>query len=220
MLFRHPFRDCAVQSFSGLQSVTDMDLSSHLCEQAGLSKRMLEPRLHSMLVNSHTAQIIGPHRAAQYAHDNLHARLPWIWSKYCNRVSVFRPSRLRAHQTQGSLGPDESQSFSNTQVSDEETYRQLSEEFPTDLADDTDPEGKELTLEDLVTAQGSIPASLRNELHSGDVWGPPVSPPPSPLLAGCCASGNRDGYTSELLLLECTLPSPRGAAAFSARDCV
>ena len=91
---------------------------------------------------------------------------------------MFRPSRLRAQQFQGSLGPDESQSFSDIEVSDDELYRQAKEEFPTELADDIDPEGKELTLEDLVTAQGGIPASLMNELQSGDVWGPPVSPLP------------------------------------------
>lgn len=54
-------------------------------------------------------------------------------------------------------------------------HRQLAAEYPTDLADDIDPEGREFTLEDLVTAKGSIPQSLRDELHAGDVWGAPVS---------------------------------------------
>ncbi|CAL5227845.1 g10877 [Coccomyxa viridis] len=87
---------------------------------------------------------------------------------------MFRSTRLRAQQDQGSLGPDESQSFSNVELSDEELYRQVIEELPTELADDIDPEGKELTLEDLMTAQGGIPASLRSELLSDDVWGPPA----------------------------------------------
>ena len=48
----------------------------------------------------------------------------------------------------------------------------------TGLADDIDPEGRELTLEDLVTARGHVPASLQYELHNTDVWGPPVSSAP------------------------------------------
>ena len=163
---------------------------------------------HSMLVNSHTAHVIEPHRATSLPQLGLHVPYSWIWRKHGDRIRHIRPSRLRAHQTQGSLGPDESQHFSDIQVSDEELYRHLSEEFPTDLADDTDPEGKELSLEDLVTAQGSIPASLRNELHSGDVWGPPVSPPSSPYWLGVAHQ-----------MITLTLHSPETRSALPQRRC-
>ena len=128
-----------------------------------------------MLVSSHAVHVIHPHRASTPAQSTSDACLSCVGRQLCGRIRPFRPSRLRAQQFQGSLGPDESQSISDIEVSDEELYRQSKEEFPTELADDIDPEGKELTLEDLVTAQGGTPASLLNELHSGDVWGPPVS---------------------------------------------
>ena len=147
-----------------------------------------------MLMKPHTAHAIKLPRATSSAHSSRNAHFSWIGRKPCDRIRLFRSFRLRAQQDQGSLGPDEGRSFSDVELSDEEIYRRVIEELPTELADDIDPEEKELTLEDLMTAQGGIPASLRSELHSDDVWGPPVSSAPY-TSAVCCSVEDQDGHT-------------------------
>jgi len=111
-------------------------------------------------------------------------------SSRCHPFSKYSARQLlcpKAQAYQVSLGADESQGFDDDDDDDEKLYRQLEEEFPTELADDIDPEGREFTMEDLVMAKGSIPESLRNELHSDDVWGPPVRPE---LFCGCLHSAS------------------------------
>ena len=169
-----------------------MELSSHATKKAGLGRHLLRPCVHSILVKPHSTHGISPQRATSSIHSITDAQFPRIGRTPCNANMRFCSSRLRAQQDQGSLGPDESQSVSNAELGDEELYRRAVEEFPTELADDIDPEEKELTLEDLMTAQGGIPASLRSELDSEDVWGPPVSPAPYPS-AECCSRGDHVG---------------------------
>ncbi len=198
------FRDCAALSLCAALAIIlpytkNMDVSDCVCEKASLSRRSARPWMHSMLVKPHTAHAISQPRAALI---NIDTRLSWLGRKPCNGIRMFRSTRLRAQQDQGSLGPDESQSFSNVELSDEELYRQVIEELPTELADDIDPEGKELTLEDLMTAQGGIPASLRSELLSDDVWGPPVSPSPYP---SCCVLLIRDQMSYTLAVDDATM---------------
>jgi hypothetical protein len=86
--------------------------------------------------------------------------------------------RAEADEHECSSLTDEGQAYECHDVDedDEALYERIAEEFPIDLADDIDPEGRELTLEDLVTAREGTPQSLRHELHAGDVWGPSVSP--------------------------------------------
>ena len=104
-------------------------------------------------------------------------RSSYTWNSY--RHSVARCfSRAKAEEHQHSSVADEGQAseYDDFDGDDDALYERIAEELPIDLADDVDPEGRELTLEDLVTARKGIPQSLRDELHAGDVWGPPVSP--------------------------------------------
>ena len=152
-----------------------MDASYHHCREVGLSRHLREHCLHSGLVTSQ-AYAIKARRTSPTVALNSYACVPWTGRKSIRRIEVFRPSRLRAQVYQRSPQLDDSQSFSNDEFDDEELYRQAETEFPTELADDIDPEGREITLEDLVTAREDIPESLRDELYNTDVWGPPVSP--------------------------------------------
>ena len=87
--------------------------------------------------------------------------------------------QLRAQISNSDIGADTKKCRSGNDAvdvgdDDDALYQQLAEEFPMELADDVDPEGRELTLEDLITAKSGTAESLRDELHAGDVWGPPV----------------------------------------------
>ena len=135
----------------------------------------------------------------------------------------------KAQANQVSLSANESQGFDDDEDDDEDEdfYRELEEEFPTELADDIDPEGSELTMEDLVMAKGGIPESLRNELNSDDVWGPPVRPE---LFCGCLhsASVKPNAYilvypVAALYLVMCCLCAGASSAFTSmmqAQDCL
>ena len=90
----------------------------------------------------------------------------------------IRQPRAQTYDSNIGADADQYRSGSNDAFDDgddDALHQQLPEEFPLELADDIDPEGRELTLEDLVTAQSGTAQSLRDELHAGDVWGPPVS---------------------------------------------
>ena len=85
----------------------------------------------------------------------------------------------RAQTYDSSIGADVDQCRSGSNDAfddgdDDALHQQLAKEFPMELADDVDPEGRELTLEDLITPRSGTAQSLRDELHAGDVWGPPV----------------------------------------------
>ena len=84
--------------------------------------------------------------------------------------------RAEADEHQHSSVADVGQASEYDDINDDALYERIAEELPIDLADDVDPEGRELTLEDLVTAREGTPRSLRSELYAGNAWGPPVSP--------------------------------------------
>jgi hypothetical protein len=98
----------------------------------------------------------------------------YTWKSY--RHSVARCiSHAEADEHQHSSAADEGQASEYDDLNDDALYERIAEELPIDLADDVDPEGRELTLEDLVTAREGTPRSLQSELYAGDAWGPPVS---------------------------------------------
>ena len=106
-------------------------------------------------------------------------------SNWKSRLTLFvtaapslRKARAQTYESKISADADQYRSGSDDAVhddNDDALHQQLVEEFPTELADDIDPEGRELTLEDLITAKSGTAQSLRDELRAGDVWGPPVS---------------------------------------------
>ena len=99
-------------------------------------------------------------------------------------VSTSRSIRqARAQTSNYNIGADADQCrpgsdavYDGDDDDDDALHQKLAEEFPIELADDVDPEGRELTLEDLITARSGTAQSLRDELRAGDVWGPSVRP--------------------------------------------
>ena len=125
--------------------------------------------------------VLNPLRAQRSSNCGQHSLGGCNWQGRSKRTLAASHStrQPRAQPYDSNIGADADQyrSGSNDAYDDDDDalHQQLAEEFPLELADDVDPEGRELTLEDLVTAQSGTAQSLRDELHAGDVWGPPVS---------------------------------------------
>ena len=126
--------------------------------------------------------VLSPLSAQRFSNCRQQSPGGCIWQGRSKRIlAASRSTRQPRAQTYDSnIGADADQCRSGSNDAfddgdDDALHQHLAEEFPLELADDIDPEGRELTLEDLVTAQSGTAQSLRDELHAGDVWGPPVS---------------------------------------------
>ena len=125
--------------------------------------------------------VLNPLRAQRFSKCGQQSLGGCNWQGRSKRILAASHStrQPRAQTYDSNIGADADQyrSGSNDAYDDDDDalHQQLAEEFPLELAEDVDPEGRELTLEDLVTAQSGTAQSLRDELHAGDVWGPPVS---------------------------------------------